>query len=308
MSHSQEFDALLVFSFGGPEGQEDVIPFLEGIVGTRVPRARLEAIAEHYRLLDGVSPINAQNRALIAALEADFAAHGLELPIYFGNRFWHPLLTDTLRQMAADGVRRARVFITSAYESEAGYQVYLDDIAAARAELGADAPELFPMPVFCENPEFIATVTERVRDALAQLPEGTEHIAFTAHSIPISMAERSPYVSQLQAVAEAVAEAVDAPDWALVYQSRSGPPHQPWLEPDIGDHLEALAERGVKNVVIAPIGFISDHMEVVYDLDTEAKAKAAELGMEMVRAQTVGTHPRFVTMIREMVEKILRDA
>lgn len=299
-SNPKPFDALLIFSYGGPEGQDDVIPFLENVLaGKNVPRARLEAVAHHYRLFDGVSPINAQNRALIAALEKDFVAHGLNLPIYFGNRFWHPMLTDTLRQMAADGVRRALVFITSAYESEAGYQVYLDDMAAARAELGAGAPELVPMPVFCEQPGFLAATTERVQAALAELPGA--HIAFTAHSIPTAMAARGPYVSQLQAVAEAVAEAVDAPDWALVYQSRSGPPHQPWLEPDICDHLESLAAKGVKNVVIAPIGFISDHMEVVYDLDTEAKAKAAELGMTMVRAKTVGTHPRFVTMIREIV-------
>ncbi len=296
------FDALLVFSFGGPEKREDVIPFLERIVGNRAPRARIEAVAEHYYLFDGVSFINAQNRALIAALKNDFAAHELNLPIYFGNRHWHPFVTDTVRQMAADGIQHAVVFITAAYDSYASYRLYLDELTRAQNELGADAIQFTPLPVFFDRPGFIEANIEHVRDALVQLPADA-HIAFTAHSIPTEMAEGSPYISQLMHVAQKIAEAVGNENWQLVYQSRSGNPRQPWLEPDICDHLESLAARGVKNVVIAPIGFISDHMEVVYDLDTEAKAKAAELGITMVRAQTVGTHPRFVQMIREMIRE-----
>ncbi len=301
------FDALLLLSFGGPEGQEDVIPFLEGIVGKRVPRARLEGIAEHYRLFGGVSPINAQNRALIAALEKDFAAHGLALPIYFGNRHWKPFLKDTLHQMMADGVKRALVFITAAYDSYVSYQLYLDELARTQSEIGADALQFTPLPVFFDQPGFIEPNIAHVRAALAQLPAGA-HIAFTAHSIPIEMAQESPYVAQLTHVTQKIAAAVGSENWRLVYQSRSGPPHQPWLEPDISDHLRTLKADGVQNVLIAPIGFISDHMEVVYDLDTVAKQKAAELGLTLVRAKTVGTHPAFVAMIREMVENAMRVA
>ncbi len=299
-------DALLIFSFGGPEKREDVIPFLEGIVGSRAPRARIEAVAEHYYLFDGVSFINDQNRALIAALEEDFAAHGLNLPIYFGNRHWHPFVKDTVRQMMADGVRHTLVFTTAAYNSYASYQLYLDELARVRHELGADAIQFTPLPVFFDQPGFIEPNIEHVRDALAQLPPDA-HIAFTAHSIPTEMAKDSPYVQQLLHVARKIASAVGNDRWQLVYQSRSGNPRQPWLEPDICDHLESLAEKGVKNVVIAPIGFISDHMEVMYDLDTEAREKAAELGMTMVRAKTVGTHPKFVKMIRDSVAQTMSD-
>ncbi len=299
-------DALLLLSFGGPEGQDEVIPFLKGIVGDRVPRARLETVAEHYRLFGGVSPINAQNRALIAALTEDFTAHGLDLPIYFGNRHWKPFLKDALRQMMADGVKRATVFITAAYDSYVSYQLYLDELARAQAEIGAEGIQFTPLPVFFDQPGFINPNIEHVRAALAQLPDGA-HIAFTAHSIPVDMAEKSPYVAQLTHVAEKIAGAVDCDNWRLVYQSRSGNPRQPWLTPDINDHLAALKADGAQNVVIAPIGFISDHMEVVYDLDTVAKQKAAELGLTTVRAKTVGTHPAFVAMIRKLVERITSE-
>lgn len=295
-------DALLLLSFGGPEGQDEVIPFLEGIVGNRVPRARLETVAEHYWLFGGVSPINTQNRALIAALTEDFAAHGMDLPIYFGNRHWKPFVKDTLRQMMANGVKRAVVFITAAYDSYVSYQLYLDELVRAQTEIGAEEIQFTPLPVFFNQSGFIDPNIEHVRAALAQLPNEA-HIAFTAHSIPVDMAEKSPYVAQLTHVAQKIAGAVGNENWRLVYQSRSGNPRQPWLEPDINDHLETLKAAGVQHVVIAPIGFISDHMEVVYDLDTVAKQKAAELGLTLVRAKTVGTHPAFVAMIRELVEK-----
>lgn len=306
MSQTNTFDALLVFSFGGPEKREDVIPFLEGIVGNRAPRARIEAIAEHYYLFGGRSFINEQNRALIAALETNFSAHGPELPIYFGNRHWHPFVKDTVRQMLADGIRHAVVFITAAYNAYVSYQLYLDELARVQAEIGAEGIQFTPLPVFFDRPGFIEPNIEHMRDALAKLPADAHnvHIAFTAHSIPTEMAEGSPYVAQLMHVAQKIAAAVGNDHWQLVYQSRSGNPRQPWLKPDIGDHLESLAAQGVKNVVIAPIGFISDHIEVAYDLNTKARAKADSLGITMTLAKTVGTHPAFVAMIREMINRI----
>ncbi|RME44874.1 MAG: ferrochelatase [Caldilineae bacterium] len=288
---------------------DDVIPFLERVLAGRpVPRARLEEVAGHYRLFGGVSPLNAQNRALIAALKEELAAHNLPLPIYLGNRNGHPLLPDTLRRMANDGVQRALAFVTAAYSSYSSCRQYLEDIARARAEVGPDAPQVDKLRVFYNHPGFIEPNIEHVRDALRQIPaerRDAAPIAFTAHSIPLRMAHHCAYEQQLREVARLVAEGVGHDNWALVYQSRSGPPHQPWLEPDIGDHLRALRERGVTDVVIAPIGFISDHMEVVYDLDTEARQIAESLGLNMVRAATPGTHPRFVRMIRELVEERL---
>lgn len=283
-----DFDAVLVLSFGGPERHEDVIPFLENVLrGKNVPRERLLEVAGHYYHFDGRSPINDQNRALIAALEAELAAHGPGLPVFWGNRNWHPLLADTLREMKAKGIRHTLAFVTSAFGSYSGCRQYLDDIARC-----GDAPRVEKLPTFSGHPGFIEATADRVRAALAGLPSG--ELLFTAHSIPLSMAASSPYVAQLEAACAAVAAAVGSPAYRLVYQSRSGPPGQPWLEPDIRDAL-----RG--DAVVAPIGFLSDHMEVLYDLDTEAAALARERGIRMVRAGTVGAHPRFVRMIRELI-------
>jgi ferrochelatase len=302
---NQQYDAILFVSFGGPEKMEDVAPFLENVLkGRNVPRERMEEVAEHYYQFGGVSPLNAQNKALIAALEQELRTHGPDLPVYFGNRNWHPLLPDTLRQMAKDGVKRALAFFTSAYSSYSGCRQYLEDIARARAEVGPDAPEIDKLRVFFNHPGFIEPLIEKVQAALEQIPAERRtqtHIAFTAHSIPMVMAANSSYVAQLMETARLVAEGVGNHNWQLVYQSRSGPPHQPWLEPDICDHLAALHERGVTDVVIAPIGFLSDHLEVLFDLDTDARQKALQLGMNMVRAGTVGTHPTFVRMIRELI-------
>ncbi len=300
------YDALLVVSFGGPEGPDEVMPFMENVLrGRNIPRARIEEVAEHYYHFGGVSPLNAQNRALIAALGQEFTACGLDLPIYFGNRNWHPLLTDTLAQMAKDGVRRALAFITAAYSSYSGCRQYRENIMAAQAQVGPTAPRVDRLRFFFNHPKFIEVNARKLVQALDQLPAGKReqaHIAFTAHSIPLSMAEGCAYVAQLQETARLVAETLETPlPWQLVYQSRSGPPHQPWLEPDILDHMEALHKEGVTELVIAPIGFISDHMEVLFDLDTEAKQKAGELGMHMVRAGTVETDPLFVEMIRDLV-------
>jgi len=301
----QPYDALLIVSFGGPEGTDDVIPFMENVLrGRNIPRPRLEQVAEHYHLFGGVSPINAQNRALIAALGAEFEAHGLDLPIYWGNRNWHPYLTDALRQMANDGVKRALALFTTAYSSYSSCRQYREDIAKAQAEVGPDAPEVHKLRVFYNHPGFVGPNVENLRRAFEQLPEARRAAAplvFSAHSLPASMARNSNYEAQLHETCRLVAEGVGREDWDLVFQSRSGPPHQPWLEPDVCDHLTVLHGRGITDVVLMPIGFISDHMEVVYDLDTQAQATADELGLNLIRAATVGVHPTFISMIRELV-------
>ncbi len=297
-----EYDAILVVSFGGPEKPEDVIPFLENVLrGRNVPRERMMAVAEHYYHFGGKSPINDQNRALIDSLEKLLAADGPHLPIYWGNRNWHPMLADTLRRMREDGVKRALAFFTSAYSSYSGCRQYRENIAAARMEIGEGAPEIDKLRAFYNHPGFLGPVAENLKAALAEFPEErrrSAHIAFTAHSIPTAMAETSRYVEQLSEACRLVASAVGIAGWKLVYQSRSGPPTQSWLDPDICDHLRA---SGHSHVVICPIGFISDHLEVLYDLDTEAAAVSAELGIHMVRAATVGTHPDFIRMIRDLI-------
>jgi ferrochelatase len=304
------YDAVVVVSFGGPEGSDEVIPFLENVLrGRPAPRQRLEQVAAHYHRFGGVSPINSQNRALVAALEHELQAHGHDLAVYWGNRNWHPFLADTVRDMAAAGVKQALAFVTSAYASYSGCHQYLDDIARARADVGPRAPVIDKLRVFYNHPGFIEANAANLVAAL-KAAGGPAHVAFTAHSIPVSMAATSDYVNQLTETARLITE-VAAPDglpWRLVFQSRSGPPGQPWLEPDIGDHLRALASSGVDTVVVAPIGFVSDHMEVVYDLDTEASQVAAGLDLRLIRAATVGTSPPFVTMIRQLIEERLDPA
>lgn len=304
------YDALLIVSFGGPEGRDEVIPFLENVLrGRDVPRERMLAVAEHYYRFGGVSPINEQNRRLIAALEKELTAHGLHLPVYWGNRNWHPLLPDTLRRMKTDGVRRALAFVTSAYSSYSNCRQYLEDIEAARRAAGGDAPRVDKLRVFFNHPGFIEPMAERVRDALDQIPpdrRAAARIVYTAHSIPVAMARGCRYEAQFREAVRLVSERLGRDRWTLAYQSRSGPPVQPWLEPDVCGVLETLHNDGeVRDVVIVPIGFISDHTEVRYDLDIEAKALCDRLGLNMVRAGTVGAHPRFVAMIRELIEERL---
>jgi protoporphyrin/coproporphyrin ferrochelatase len=295
------FDALLIVSFGGPEKHEDVLPFLENVLrGKNVPRERMLEVAEHYYHFDGRSPINDQNRQLLAAVRQELKAHGPQIPVYWGNRNWHPLLPDTLRQMKAEGVRRAAALVTSAFGSYSGCRQYREDIAQAQQSSGTEEMVIEKLPNFCGRPEFIAAMTERVRDAMRELP-GAEKLIFTAHSIPVSMAEQSPYVRQLKEASAAVAEACGMKDWELVYQSRSGPPTQPWLAPDICERLRAQRAAGVGQVIVCPIGFISDHMEVLYDLDTEARSVCDEIGLKMARAGTAGSHPRLIGMVRDMV-------
>jgi ferrochelatase len=309
---SDVYDALVVVSFGGPERPDDVVPFLQNVLrGKHVPRARMLEVAEHYYELGGVSPINAQNRALITALVHELNTHGPHIAVYWGNRNWHPLLADTVRQMAEDGVRRALAFVTSAYSSYSSCRQYLEDIELAREQVGASAPQIDKLRAFYNHPGFVEPIVEHVQAAIRELPEqrrqGAE-VLMTAHSIPVAMSQTCDYVRQLQEVGRLVADGVGARRWRLVYQSRSGPPSQPWLEPDICDVLRELGEakRGT-DVVVVPIGFVSDHMEVVYDLDTEARDVCERVGLNMVRARTVGTHPRFVRMIRELIEERFSD-
>ncbi|WP_405006468.1 ferrochelatase [Kitasatospora purpeofusca] len=321
------YDALLLLSFGGPEAPEDVVPFLENVTrGRGIPKERLREVGKHYFLFGGVSPINEQNRELLAALRKDFAEHGLDLPVYWGNRNWAPYLVDTLRELAADGHRRIAVLATSAYAGYSGCRQYRENLADALAALAAEGlPELRvdKLRHFYNHPGFVEPMTEATLAALDRLPEEARagaRLAFTTHSIPDTMAETSgapddpargrpggAYVAQHLDVARLVAAAVaghtgvaDRP-WELVFQSRSGAPHIPWLEPDICDHLEAQHADGAPAVVMVPIGFVSDHMEVKYDLDTEATARAAELGLPVARAATIGADPRFTAAVRELV-------
>ena len=298
------FDGLLVVAFGGPEGKDDVMPFLENVTRRRnVPRERLEEVAEHYARFGGMSPINAQNRALIAALGPELDAHGIDLPIYLGNRNWHPFLEDTIREMQADGVTRALAFIAGAYSSYSSCRQYRENVVDAQTAVGQGAPEVLRLRAFYNHPGFVEANVEHVQAALAGLPGA--HVAFTAHSIPGAMASRSRYESQLAETARLVAERVGARDHAVVYQSRSGSPRVPWLEPDVCDHIRSLPERGVEAVVVSPVGFVSDHMEILFDLDVEAREAAAAAGLGFARAQTAGTHPAFVAMIRELIQERL---
>lgn len=293
-----DFDAVLVVSFGGPEKHEDVMPFLENVVrGRNVPRERLAEVAEHYYHFEGRSPINQQVQALIGALRAELSTHGPDLPIYWGNRNWHPFLGDTVRKMKEDGVRRAVAFATSAYSSYSSCRQYRENIEAARAEAGAGAPEIDKIGAFHRNAGFLAAAADRVRAAQQELPSAP--VVFTAHSIPTAMAKGCAYEEQLRFACSHVANAAGAPKWDLVWQSRSGPPQIPWLEPDILDWLRA--ERPPE-VIISPIGFLSDHVEVLWDLDAEAAGVCQELGIRMARAKTVDSHPLFISAIREMIE------
>ncbi|HEY1784434.1 MAG TPA: ferrochelatase [Pirellulales bacterium] len=307
---SQSYDAVLVVSFGGPEGPDEVMPFLENVLrGKNVPRERMLAVAEHYQHFGGRSPINGQNRALIAALEAELAAQGPRLPVYLGNRNWHPLLADTLAEMGRRGVRRALALFTSAYSSYSGCRQYLENIADAQRQVGAAAPEVHKLRAFFNHPRFIAAQVDRVRAAWEQIPpdrRAATPLIFTAHSIPQAMTDGCDYAAQLNETGRLIAErlagdAASRPQWDLAYQSRSGPPSQPWLEPDIGDRLRQVHAAGQRDVVVAPIGFLSDHMEVLYDLDTEARELAGQLGLNLVRAATVGKHPEVIAMIRELI-------
>ncbi|HEV2636928.1 MAG TPA: ferrochelatase [Actinocrinis sp.] len=312
MSSAAPYDALLFLSFGGPEGPDDVLPFLRNVTrGRGIPDERLAEVGAHYAEFGGVSPINGQCRALIAALEAQFAGHGLDLPVYWGNRNCKPFLADTVRELAADGRRRVLVFVTSAYSSYSGCRQYREDLAGAVAEAGpaAQGLEFDRIRAYFDHPGFVGPMVRSTVRALAELDEPVRDAAelvFVTHSLPLVLAESSDYVAQHEAVMGLVAEGVAAATGtrhpaALVYCSRSGPPSQPWLEPDVNDHLDARHAAGARAAVVVPIGFVSDHMEVVYDLDTQAAATARKLGLPFARAATVGVDGEFVAAILDLV-------
>jgi ferrochelatase len=303
-----EFDAVMIISFGGPEGMADVMPFLDNVLkGKNVPEARKKDVARHYGLFEGVSPINAQNRELKTLLEKKLKEEGIDLPVYWGNRNWKPYIKDALLEMKQAGVKHALGYITSAFESYSGAQQYLEDIAGARTQI-EEAPEVSKLKAFFDHPYFIQVNAERIQNELNKLPSDNlknVHIAFTAHSIPISMSEVSPYVAQLQQTCQLVVDAVGIKNWKLVYQSGSASPDRPWLTPDINEHLQGLSKQGIKTVIVSPIGFVSDHMEVMYDLDIEAKKTAEDFGIQMLRAKSPGNHPLYVKMIVDLIKERL---
>jgi ferrochelatase len=307
-----KYDALLLVSFGGPESREEVIPFLQNVLrGKNVPEERMLEVAEHYYHFGGKSPINQQNRELIAALTRELQQHGPRIPIYWGNRNWAPLLPDALRKMKEDGVQRALALVTSAFSSYSGCRQYRENIAAAQAQVGPGAPQVDKLRVFYNHPGFIQAMADHVQAALLRLPaevRSEAQVVYTAHSIPVSMAQTSNYVRQFEESCRLVSESLGRSGDGMAFQSRSGPPSQPWLGPDIIDYLRAVKRDGsYPAIVVAPIGFISDHMEVLFDLDTEARAVCNELQLPMERAATAGTHPAFVSMIRELIEERMEE-
>lgn len=304
------FDALLILSFGGPEGPDQVMPFLENVTrGRGIPPERLAAVAEHYLHFGGVSPINGINRALIEEIRAELVDRNERLPVYFGNRNWHPLIEDTVAAMASDGVRRAAVFATSAWGGYSGCAQYQEDIARARAAIGDGAPELVKLRQFFDHPLLVGMFADAVGSAAATLPDSLRdgaRLVFTAHSIPLRAADRcgpNLYARQVRYAAALVAAAAGYDDYDVVWQSRSGPPQVPWLEPDVSDHLSTLAEAGTRAVVVCPVGFVSDHIEVVWDLDNEVRQQADQLGIALARASTPNSQRRFARLILDLVDE-----
>lgn len=305
---SQPFDAVLLIAFGGPRGPNDIRPFLANVLrGRRIAPARIEEVAHHYELFGGVSPLTELTMKQAAGLRSRLDRDGPVLPIYVGMRNWHPYIADTLREMAADGVRRAIGFILAAHRSYSGCTQYKENVRDARADLlgaGIRPPEIVFTGDWYAHAGYIETCARHIQDALARLPaplRETARIIFTAHSIPLPMAERYPYREQLAEGARLVAARLDRDDWALVYQSRSGRPEDPWLEPDVCDYLRAERARGIEAAVLAPIGFVSDHIEVLYDLDEEAASVCRDIGLPMVRAAAANDDPVFLDMMADVV-------
>jgi ferrochelatase len=302
-----EFDALLLLSFGGPDGPADVRPFLENVTrGRGVPPERLDAVAEHSMHFGGASPINAINRALVSEIEAAMP----ELPVYFGNRNWEPYVEDTVAAMRDNGIRRAAVFTTSAWGGYSSCRQYVEDIARGRAAAGPQAPELVKLRQYFDHPLFVEMFAEAIGEAVAQLPaelRDEARLVFTAHSIPVRVDDRDGprlYSRQVGYAARLVAAAAGYDDYDQVWQSRSGPPQIPWLAPDIGDHLAALAAAGTKAVIVCPIGFVADHIEVVWDLDNELAEQAAAAGITLARTTTPNADPRFARLAASLVDEL----
>jgi ferrochelatase len=302
-NNARNYDAVLIVSFGGPEGPDDVMPFLDNVLkGLNIPLRIKARIAKRYHRFGGISPINTETRAFIKALETELKIHGPQLPVYWGNRNWHPFLPNTLRQMTDDGIKNAITYVTSVFSSYSGCRKYREDLYEAVQGI-ENAPRIDKLRMGYNHPGFIEAVTDRVREALEPATDLIENstLLFTAHSLPLSMAKCAHYQVQLQEVCDLVGQALGTKSWELVYQSNNASYGEPWLEPDINDALEVVKEKGKTNVVIVPIGFVCDHMEVILDLDVEAKEKVDALGLNMARAGTVGIHPAYVAMVRELI-------
>ncbi len=302
-----EFDAVLLLSFGGPEGPEQVRPFLENVTrGRNVPPERLDHVAEHYMHFGGVSPINGINQALIAQLRAELVAQGLELPVYFGNRNWEPYVEDTVATMRDNGIQRAAVFTTSAWSGYSSCTQYVEDIARARRAAGSKAPELVKLRTYFDHPLFVEMFAGAVAAAAEALPADAR-LVFTAHSVPVGADQRlgpKLYSRQVAYAARLVATAAGYADYDLAWQSRSGPPQVPWLEPDVADHLTTLAGCGTTAVIVCPIGFVADHIEVVWDLDHELRSQAEAAGIAFARAATPNADRRLARVAADLIDEL----
>jgi protoporphyrin/coproporphyrin ferrochelatase len=302
-----EFDAILLLSFGGPEGPEQVRPFLENVTrGRNVPPDRLDRVAEHYLHFGGVSPINRINRALISQLRAELVQRGMDLPVYFGNRNWEPYVEDTVATMRDNGIRRAVVFTTSAWSGYSSCTQYVEDIARARRAAGPGAPELVKLRPYFDHPLFVEMFADAIAETAATV-SADARLVFTAHSVPVAADQRCGpqlYSRQVAYAARLVAAAAEYADYDVVWQSRSGPPQVPWLEPDVADHLSTLAATGTNAVIVCPIGFVADHIEVVWDLDRELASQAEAAGMVLTRAATPNAHPRFARMAVDLIDEL----
>jgi protoporphyrin/coproporphyrin ferrochelatase len=300
-------DSVLLIAFGGPEQAEDIRPFLRLVAAGRpIPPERLDAVAHHYEAIGGRSPLGDLTRGQAEALRRALAREGIARPVYVGMRNWHPFLRETLAEMRGAGRRRALGIILSSFQTEASWDRYVDDVAAAREKAGPGVPEVVYAEPWADHPLFIEAMRDRAAAALARVPperRSGAHVVFTAHSVPTAMADGSPYTAQLAAAGKTIALRLGQPHWSVAYQSRSGSPREPWLEPDIGDALRALSAAGVMDVVVAPIGFVVDHVEVLYDLDVEARQLAASLGLHFHRALTANDHPLFIAMLTDLVKR-----
>jgi len=303
----KRIDSVLLIAFGGPERPEDVRPFLQLVTaGGRIPPERLEAVAHHYDVMGGRSPLNELTRRQAEGLRAVLAVAGRAMPVWVGMRNSHPFLHETLAEMKDRGCRQVLGIILSSLQTEASWSRYVEDVTAAREKVGPDAPEVVYAPPWSEHPRFIEAMADRARAALAGIEaarRAAARLVFTAHSVPVSMAAGSPYAAQIETAARAIASALGRPGWAVAYQSRSGSPRDPWLEPDVGDVIRALARGGARDVVVVPIGFVCDHVEVLYDLDVEAKAVAESCGIGFHRAAAANDHPGFVAMLADLVRR-----
>jgi ferrochelatase len=300
-------DSVLLIAFGGPEKPEDIRPFLEIVTaGRQIPPERIEEVAHHYEAIGGRSPLNELTRRQAEGLRRLLVLEGITTPVYVGMRNWHPFLLETLAEMRDRGHRRALGIILSSFQTEASWERYVADVAAAREKLGAGAPEVAYAPAWSEHPLFIDAMVARAAAALDEVPSRKREDAlliFTAHSVPVAMASGSPYARQLEAAALVIARRVDHPRWQIAYQSRSGAPGDSWLEPDVCDVLRGVNGQGIEDVVIVPIGFVCDHVEVLYDLDVEARAVAAESSVRLFRAETANDHPAFIAMLADLVRR-----